>query len=85
MIYQIHQNHGRHMAATPQEAEYNNEHGWKTITEAEFFGQKPVSQKKTDTVDDEERAELIKRYVAKFGERPHHRSGNAKILADLGE
>lgn len=77
MIYQMHPNHGRHMAGSPQEAEENEKHGWKTVTKEEFYSQK--------TVDDDERAALIELYVEKFGERPHHRTSNATIQSKLDE
>ena len=50
MIYQMHPNHGRHMAGSPQEAQENEKHGWKTVTKEEFYPEAT----KTDTVDDEE-------------------------------
>ena len=37
MIYQINPKHGYHMANTKQEAEYNEKHGWRTVTEKEFW------------------------------------------------
>jgi hypothetical protein len=37
MIYQIHPNHGHHIAYSPKEAEHNNKHGWVTVTEDLFM------------------------------------------------
>lgn len=37
MIYQMHKDHGRHMAETPQEAELNRKNGWKDVTREEFY------------------------------------------------
>jgi len=39
IIYQINEKHGRHMAGSHTEAEANEAHGWKTVTEAEFYGE----------------------------------------------
>lgn len=40
MIYQLHAEHGKHFAASIQEAEANEKNGWRTVTEAEFYGKK---------------------------------------------
>lgn len=37
MIYQMHKDHGRHMAETPQEAEGNRKNGWKDVSREEFY------------------------------------------------
>ena len=37
MIYQINPKHGYHMATTKQEADSNEKHGWRTVTEKEFW------------------------------------------------
>lgn len=39
IIYQIHEVHGKHMANTSVEALANEANGWKTVTEAEFYGE----------------------------------------------
>jgi hypothetical protein len=87
MIYQMHPNHGRHMPSSLQEAESNEKHGWKTVTEEEFYREANAMKagNKTDSVDDDERVELITRYVEKFSERPHHRCSNATIKAKLDD
>jgi len=43
MIYQVHPEHGKHIAYDPKEAQWNIQNGWKTVTEDEFnnFGTKP--------------------------------------------
>lgn len=35
-IYQMHKDHGRHIAESPQEAEANRKNGWKDVTKQEF-------------------------------------------------
>lgn len=45
MIYQMHKDHGRHMAETPQEAEYNRKNGWKDVTREEFYAE--ISKKQS--------------------------------------
>jgi len=89
IIYQIHEKHGRHMACSHTEADTNEENGWKTVTEAEFYGEstpKVVEQEEVDEVEETHEAEeetgeevqiphdvLVELYEAKFGEKPHHR------------
>lgn len=38
MIYQVHDEHGKHFAMSTQEAEANEKSGWRTVSEAEFYG-----------------------------------------------
>lgn len=40
MIYQLHSEHGKHFAMSIQEAEANEKSGWRTVSEAEFYGKK---------------------------------------------
>ena len=42
IIYQVHPDHGRHMANSLMEAKANEKNGWKTVEEAEFYGQPKV-------------------------------------------
>ena len=67
MIFQVHSEHGRHIAYSPTEAENNEKNGWKTISKEEFFGEQ-VS-KDTDSSD----GDLIAAYLQKFGKKPHHK------------
>lgn len=88
MIYQMHDDHGRHMATTPQEAKENEKLGWKTVTKDKFYEEitkRLNGGKATDAVDDESRADLVEQYVSKFGEQPHHRKSNATIQAELDQ
>jgi hypothetical protein len=40
MIYQVHDEHGKHFAMSTQEAEANEKSGWRSVSEAEFYGKK---------------------------------------------
>ena len=62
--------------------------------EALLTAPKPVEAPKQEVVaeavveapkDTSERDALVARYEAKFGKKPHHKAGVAKIKADLGE
>ncbi|MDX1811034.1 MAG: hypothetical protein R3240_03745 [Gammaproteobacteria bacterium] len=61
IIYQLHPVHGRNMPVTKMEADLNEEKGWKTVTEEEFYaGIKEVNKKAwpgadelRDAIDDE--------------------------------
>jgi len=60
IIYQIHEKHGRHMAGSHTEAEANEAHGWKTVTEAEFYGEstpKVVEQEEDNEGEETHEAE----------------------------
>ena len=39
MVYQMHPDHGRHIAYTSLESEDNLKNGWKTVTKKEFYAQ----------------------------------------------
>lgn len=79
MIYQIHPQHGYHMAVTKTEADSNEKAGWKTVTEAEFYDRKPkLSSEVSAEVDD-----LEARYEQKHGKKPHHRMKRETIEAAL--
>lgn len=62
MIYQIHEDHGKHIAYSPQEAKFNEENGWKRVTKEVWL--KHGYEKSDDT--------LAEQYEAKFGKKPHH-------------
>ena len=88
MIFQIHPLHGKHIAYNITEANYNNNHGWVTVNENEFYN-KPAKQNVSDTsvdnktvVDPEyEKASLA--YIEKFGKPPHHRMKTENILREI--
>lgn len=63
MIYQIHEDHGKHFALNHNEAKANNENGWKTVSKEEFYGIK----------EEEIPQALIDQYKEKFGKAPHHK------------
>jgi len=80
MIYQKHPVHGLHMPVTTLEATANEGNGWKTITEDEFYG-KPKEEKSYNL----SREELIERYEAKTGKKPHHMMKDSTIQKKLDE
>lgn len=45
MIYQIHPVHGYHISYNSQEALFNEKHGWKTVTEKEFYDRPELKAK----------------------------------------
>ena len=44
MIFQIHPEHGKHIAYSAGEEEANKANGWKTVSEEEFYGRDPIAQ-----------------------------------------
>lgn len=40
MIFQMHEQHGKHIAYSTSEAESNRKHGWKDVTEEEFYAKR---------------------------------------------
>lgn len=101
IIYQIHKEHGKHMANTLMEAELNEKNGWKTVTETEFYGDIPKREEKSDEAEKAHEAEpeeageevleeipravLEELYEARYGEKPHHRMKDATIKAKLND
>ena len=87
MIYQINPKHGHHMASSKQEADYNEKHGWRTVTEQEFWHRPkktnsfpaplpaPLSAPASDSLSDV--------YESKFGKKPHHRMKPETIEAAI--
>ena len=82
MIFQLHPNHGRHIAYHSLEAHSNEEQGWKTVSEEEFYGKKEII-KEPKEIPGLSRADLDELYVAKFGKKPHHRKSDATIMDEL--
>lgn len=100
MIYQIHPDHGWHIAYGSGEADHNIKHGWKTVTEAQFYDrpkkqtgsaavhqESPVSEtsQETDEAGNADRETAIAAYVLKFGKKPHHKLGTDNILKALND
>ena len=81
MIYQINPKHGYHMASSKQEADSNEKHGWRTVTENEFWDR----PKKTApvTLSDPPSDSLSDIYESKFGKKPHHRMKPETIEAAI--
>lgn len=75
-IYQMHEYHGRHIAYTPQEQRHNEQNGWKTVTEEEFYEEIRGKQ----VLD-----ELTGQYIDKFGKAPHHKMTADTIRKALSE
>lgn len=82
MIFQVHKNHGKHISYNNLEARANEDNGWETVTENEFYG-----TPKEAPVDDIglSREDLVELYEAKFDKKPHHKLSDAKIQAALSE
>lgn len=88
IIYQIHPQHGRHMALTNLEADANIKSGWKTVSEEEFYDVPrgtPENINEDNDGDDIPRAVLEELYVAKFGKKPPANAKDATIKAKLEE
>lgn len=88
MIFQISGTHGYHIAMTESEAKANEENGWKTVTEAEFYKRDSVPREtleESQPEDDEEipRAVLVDLYKSKFGKKPHGRMTDESIKEKL--
>lgn len=80
MIYQMHPNHGRHKAISSQEAQANEENGWETVTEEEFYA--GIVKKEKPVFNRDDLAEL---FELKFGKKPHHKMTAETIQAKLDE
>ena len=84
MIFQMHDDHGRHIAYSPQEAESNIKNGWKTVTKDEFYDV-PRETIKEEPEEKGLRDTLVELHIEKFGEKPHHRMSESSIQAKLDE
>mgnify|MGYP006330545029 CR=1 FL=1 len=81
MIYQIHPEHGYHMAINKLEADANEKRGWKTVTEAQFYDRRPkLAPEIAAEVND-----IEARYEKKFGKKPHHKMKRETIEAALND
>ena len=86
IIYQMHPNHGRHKAFSHNEAKENNENGWKTVTEEEFYAgilKKAEIIEESDELSD--RDKLVISYEMKFGKKPSHLMKDETIQKKLDE
>lgn len=88
MIYQMHPEHGRHIAYNHAEAKYNVECGWVTVTQEEYYAGilEKTNKEKEESSEAVElsREDLEELYVLKFGDKPHHAMKDATIIAKLG-
>ncbi len=86
MIFQMTTNKGRHIAYSEQEAKANNENGWTTVTEKQFYDIKryPSVENLDNPVNEpDELTELKMAYQNKFGKSPHHAMKAATIKKAL--
>ena len=75
LIAMTHEDHGTHLCYSDAEVKQCELLGWKrdASLSRELSGQKPVEKS------------LVERYVAKFGEKPHHRMLEETIKSKLDE
>ena len=83
MIFQMHPDHGRHFAASQQEADDNEKNGWRTVKREEFYGEAENNTPKGEVTESED--DLVAQYVEKFGVKPHHKMKPETIRAKLDE
>lgn len=79
-IYQMHPNHGRHIAYNTVEADANIKNGWKTVTKEEYYN--GIVKKEGYQLS---RDELIELYELKFGKKPAHNMKTETLKEKLGE
>lgn len=79
MIYQINEKHGRHISYSKQEAEANEKHGWKTVTEAEFNIGWIYPKTETEIITDD----FESRYERALGKKPDKRKKRETLEDEL--
>jgi len=87
-IYQLHPNHGRHIAYNQLEEKGNIENGWATVTKEEFYSgilSKPKPKEENKEEYKLSHDELVELYVLKFGKKPHHKLSAENIQKKLDE
>lgn len=86
-IYQLHEQHGKHIAHTPSEAEANNRNGWRTVTEEEFNAdiRAKIARLNSQNTVQAQVEDIEARYEAKYGKRPHHRMKRETIEESLND
>lgn len=80
IIYQVHEQHGKHMSQSSIEAQANEKNGWKTVSKDEFYGAKPEKESVKPVEIDQE---LIDAHIAKFGKKPHPNAKPETIIEKL--
>ena len=75
LIAMTHEDHGTHLCYSDAEVKQCEALGWKkdAALSRELSGQQPVEKS------------LVEQYVAKFGEKPHHRMSAETIKSKLEE
>ena len=88
MIFQMHTDHGRHIAYSPLEAETNISNGWKTVSKKKFYDIGQVIEAESTEVKEDELSnhdKLSLSYEIKFGKKPHHAMKDSTIQQKLDE
>jgi len=89
MIFQIHDDHGRHIAYSPQEAKSNNENGWKNVSKEEFYdigqAKKEVASPTEVVENTKENQDLTDDYISLFGKPPSWNMKPETIQARIDE
>lgn len=88
MIFQIHEQHGKHIAYSDTERLANESNGWATVSEDEFYGRPPAIEGESEEINEDElsdREKLNLEYEIKFGKKPHHAMKIETIQAKLDE
>lgn len=82
MIFLTHEKHGYKIAHTQPEADRDVKSGWKMVTEDQFYDRKKP-EAKSSKPDDPVRDDLVSKFEAKFGKKPHHKMSNENIEKQL--
>lgn len=84
MFYQIHEDHGKHIAQNFLEKKANEDQGWQTVSEAVWLAYKPGHMSVSDAKEGkDDLQELRDAYEAAFGKKPHHKWSADKIRGAL--
>lgn len=88
MFFMFHEKHGHKIAYSTNEKERDEKVGWKNVTEEQFYdrGSKKAKSQEPESPEaqvDPVRLDLIAKYEAKFGKKPHHKSSNETIEKQL--
>lgn len=81
-IYLVHSRHGKKIAHQEKEAEADKKVGWKEVSEDVFYNR---NQKAPEPVKAGQDTDLVAKYEAAKGKKPHHRMTNESIKEALNE
>lgn len=76
-VFLKHPVHGKKIASLRAEAENDKKYGWIEVTMGEFYGKQEEKE--------QPQADLVARYVEKFGKKPHHKMKPETIEAALND